>query len=363
MIQFQRIFDRYVGFVFITIMVIFKPLKLLFKVKKSTKRIAVVRIWTLGDTLTCLPTIKKLKEQDYKIDIYVSDRSKKVIELSGIADRVINFFPAFILKPLYYDYVIDTEPYYNFASLISFYMSKRSVGYFNLYRSILYNYKIRWNGEYHVSYNFARLLEPLGIKFKPEKLIPLKYTQQEKGSVDKFIKEYKRMKLLGIHLGMAETSKYRMWKLHNFKELIKSVHEKHKSVVIILTGSKSEFDINKKVISDLKIDRIINLAGIPLGATSYLMTKLKLYISNDTGPMHLSAAMKCKTIGLFGPNLPKRYGPLGKNNIAIYKANKMKCSPCIIPYEGKFKKCPYNGKCMDLITVDDVYKEIKKLLY
>jgi heptosyltransferase II len=361
MIQFQRIFDRYIGFILITIMVIFKPLKTLFKLKDN-KRVAIIRIWTLGDTITCLPMIKKLKEQGYKVDIYVSNRSKKVIELSGLADKIINFFPAFIMKPFYYDYVIDTEPYLNFTSIISFYMSKKAIGYSNLYRKILYNYKIKWNSNYHVSYNFARLLEPVGIKFKPDKLLPLEYNKKEINMVNKVITRYKKMKLIGMHLGMAETASHRMWKINNFKELIKKIHNNHKNVIIVLTGSKKELKINKEIIKKLKINKIINLAGIPLGATAYLMTKLSLYISNDTGPMHLSAAMKCKTIGLFGPNLPKRYGPLGKNNITIYKANKMKCSPCIIPYEGKFKKCPYKGKCMDLITINDVYKKVKEIL-
>jgi heptosyltransferase-2 len=360
MIGFQRIFDKYIGFVLITIMLLFKPLKFLFK-KKNNKRIAITRIWTLGDTITCLPTLKKLKQEGYKIDVYVSNRSRKVIELSGLADKIISF-PKFILKPLYYDYVIDTEPYYNFASLISFYMGKKTIGFSNLYRKHMYNYKIKWNGNYHVSYNFARLLKPLNIKFKPKQLILLKYTKKDELIIDKTLKKVKAKKLIGIHLGMAETAKYRMWKIHSFKELIKKINVKHKNAVIILTGSKSEYEINNKLIKNLKIDRIINLAGIPLGATAYLMTKLKVYISNDTGPMHLSAAMGCKTIGLFGPNLPKRYGPLGKDNLTIYKAKKLKCSPCIIPYEAKFRKCPYKGKCMDLITVDDVYKEVKKML-
>ena len=357
MISIIRAIDKYLGFILITIMFLLKPLKCLLKLKNN-KRIALIRIWTLGDTITCLPTIKKLKEKGYKIDVYVSNRSKKVIEMSGLADKIISF-PKFLLKPFYYDYVIDTEPYLSFTSLITCYMSKKAIGYSNLYRKHMYNHKIRWEGNFHVSYNFARLLKPLGINFKPKELIPLKYNKQEINIINKVIKKYKTNNLIGIHLGMAETAKHRMWKLKNFKELIKIIHNNHKNTIIILTGSQKEFEINKEVINDLKLDRIINLAGIPLGATSYLLTKLTLYLSNDTGPMHLSAAMGCKTIGLFGPNLPKRYGPLGKDNITIYKAKKLKCSPCIIPYEGKFKKCPYNGKCMDLISVNDVYEEIK----
>ena len=360
MIKLTRFIDKYLGTILITILVIFKPFKFLFK-KKNNKRIAITRIWTLGDTITLLPTLKKLKEKGYKLDIYTSFRARPVLELSNIADRIISF-PKFILKPLYYDYVIDTEPYYNFATLISFYMSKKAIGYSNLYRKILYNYKVKWDKNKHVSENFSKLLKPLNIDFKPKELIPLKYSKTNKNDINNLLKGYKKDKLIGIHLGIAETSKYRMWKLNNFEELIKKIHNNHKNIIIVLTGSKKESISNKELIKKLKLKRIINIAGTNLGELAYLMTKFKLYVSNDTGPMHLAAAMKCRTIGLFGPNLPKRYGPLGKNNITIYKANKLKCSPCIIPFQGKFRKCPYKGKCMDLITVDDVYNEVRNCL-
>lgn len=241
-------------------------------------------------------------------------------------------------------------------------MSKKAIGYSNLYRKLLYNYKVKWDKNKHVSENFSKLLKPLNIDFKPEKLIPLKYSQENKKKIDTIIKKYKNKKFIGLHLSMAETSKYRMWKLNNFEELIKKIHENYKNTIIVLTGSKTESITNKELIKKLKLPRVIDIAGTAVGELAYLMTKFKLYISNDTGPMHLSAAMGTRTIGLFGPNLPKRYGPLGENNITIYKANKLKCSPCIIPFQGKFRKCPYNGKCMDLISVEDVYNKVKGVL-
>jgi len=71
--------------------------------------------------------------------------------------------------------------------------------------------------------------------------------------------------------------------------------------------------------------------------------------------------MNVKTIGLFGPNLPERFGPYGRKNVAIYKAKDLSCSPCINVHNGKFKKCKLNGKCMDLITVKDVYDAVRDI--
>jgi len=55
---------------------------------------------------------------------------------------------------------------------------------------------------------------------------------------------------------------------------------------------------------------------------AYLLEKCDLMVSNDTGPMHLAAAMWTKTIGLFWPNLPMRFWPYPLDkNISLYKWN------------------------------------------
>ena len=356
-LNIDRLIDKYIGNLLILAL---QPIKLIKKfIKPKDKKIAIIKLWTLGESLLTLPSIKKLKDQGYKVDVIVTNRSSKVYELSGLADNVINFSPLLITKLFHYDYVIDFEPYFNLSALISFYLGKKNIGYNNLFRKNLYDYKIDYDDKIHTTINMAKLLKPLSIDFVPKELVPLKYTNKEKKKIDNLLSKLKFKKLIGIHTGLAETSKYRMWKIDNVERLIKKILNSKKDTIIILTGTNADQEINNKIIKKINNPRLINLSGkTNVEELSYLMTKFNVFISNDTGPMHLAAAMKTKTIGLFGPNLPERFAPFGKNNISIYKANKLKCSPCINVHKGEFRKCPYNGKCMDLITVDDVYKEI-----
>jgi heptosyltransferase-2 len=108
-----------------------------------------------------------------------------------------------------------------------------------------------------------------------------------------------------------------------------------KSSVIIAAGHTS-------------VTQLVSLIGL-----------LDMFISNDTGPMHISAAMEIPTIGLFGPETPQVYAPFGSRNISIYK--KIKCSPCIIIHKGQNQSCK-NPDCIELISVADVWQAAESLL-
>jgi len=123
----------------------------------------------------------------------------------------------------------------------------------------------------------------------------------------------------------------------------------------------------EEVIKNMKYkNQAVNSAGeLPLKQSFYLISKCKVFVSNDTGPMHIAAAQGCRTIGLFGPNTPVLWKPYGKKNIAIYKGNLVcKYSSCIINKKGYMPRCRFgeNNKCMRAIKVNDVLSSVKKIL-
>ncbi len=107
----------------------------------------------------------------------------------------------------------------------------------------------------------------------------------------------------------------------------------------------------------------VSVAGeISLSELFELARRSVIFISNDTGPMHIAAAQGTHTIGLFGPNLPVRFGPYGKWNESVY--HKKPCSPCINVHLGKILDCreKVSGNCMKLITTEEVKSVIKKMI-
>ena len=96
----------------------------------------------------------------------------------------------------------------------------------------------------------------------------------------------------------------------------------------------------------------------------YLIEKCNLFVGNDSGPMHIAAAQKVKTVGLFGPNLPERFWPYGKGILLFTRAIIAYFSPCINVHKGQVPDCLFSKnstdyqKCMKNIKVEDVLGKI-----
>ena len=93
-----------------------------------------------------------------------------------------------------------------------------------------------------------------------------------------------------------------------------------------------------------------------------MIEQCKFFVGNDSGPMHIAAAQGVKTIGLFGPNTPVRWAPIGKKNISVY--HEWFCSPCIHTHKGIVPECIFgrDNKCMKAIQVKKVIDAVEKLL-
>jgi len=358
-ISFFRQMDHYFGNLLVYLLS-----KLPKKKSDQIKKILVIRLWTLGESILTLPMIKKLNDAGYEIDILVTSRSKPVFESVSFINQIIDVSNVLdILKKIQkYDIAIDTEPYMNISSIMGKLLANKCIGYSGLFRDKLYDFKIKYNDKIHASVNFCNLISPLNINYVPDSLVPLEYGEKEKHKVMGLLDDLKidSKKIIGIHCGTAETAPWRTLKNERFAEIITKLLDKN--YVILLTGTSGEYSQNEKIVNLLDNKKNLhNIAGkLNLKEFSCLITKCSYFISPDTGPMHLAAAMGAKTVGLFGPNVPERFAPYGNKNISLYNAKTLECSPCINVHTGKFKECTQNGKCMDLISTEEILNEISE---
>jgi ADP-heptose:LPS heptosyltransferase len=79
----------------------------------------------------------------------------------------------------------------------------------------------------------------------------------------------------------------------------------------------------------------------------------RFMVSNDSGPMHIAAALGVPVFAIFGPTDPKRTGPYGEGHTIIRED--ISCAPC-------FKKKCDDIKCMKDLSVKKVYEIIKRKL-
>ncbi len=364
-IQLQRIVDAY----------FFSPLDYVFgKLKKKTafkknkiKKILVIKFWALGDSIVLLPTIKALKREFplAQIDVLAHPRNRVVFEGQHDVHQIIDFGLFNVLKRFRsYDLCIDAEPALSISAAIAFLTSKFRIGFDHGIRKNTYHETVHFSKKQHMVQNYLDFARKVGSTYDVDALMPLSISQKDKNIVAHYLKEKKVTKnnlVVGIAPGVAESVKYRMWPIERFAELADTLLERHHTKVILI-DSKSNRRVVEKIQQGMNHE-CIDAAGLfTLPQSAELIRNCDIVISNDSGLMHVSAAMGTKTIGLFGPNTPVLWGPYGKGNISLWKP----VHGCPFLDNTKRELVPKHltkeqRECMNAISVDDVLQTIEKL--
>jgi len=90
-----------------------------------------------------------------------------------------------------------------------------------------------------------------------------------------------------------------------------------------------------------------------LGQAMAIIARCRVFVTNDSGLMHVAAALRVPLVAIFGSTDPSRTGPLGATSRVIYKG--LSCAPCLKT------KCPQKRECMEAITVEEVFEEVKQM--
>jgi 3-deoxy-D-manno-octulosonic-acid transferase/heptosyltransferase-1 len=143
--------------------------------------------------------------------------------------------------------------------------------------------------------------------------------------------------------------KTKLWPERNFAELADRLIAERKAVVIFSGGPEDRAALDR--IRGMMKQQAENWAGsTTLKELAALASLSNLFITTDTGPMHLAAAAGAKVLALFGPTAPWRTGPYGPGHIVVRKG--LDCSPCFQ------RSCTDNVRCMKEITVDEVMTQV-----
>jgi heptosyltransferase-2 len=167
----------------------------------------------------------------------------------------------------------------------------------------------------------------------------------------KFIPETKKT-IIGIAPGATYGSAKR-WFPDRFAAVADKLNEYFSSQGILL-GGKADCEVAQEV-QKLARTKLINLAGkTTLREAIYLISQCRLFISNDSGLMHIAGALNIPTIALFGSTNPATTAPAGNKSTIVRR--EVSCSPCLK------ETCPTDFRCMRLISVEDVFKAAQNLV-
>lgn len=123
----------------------------------------------------------------------------------------------------------------------------------------------------------------------------------------------------GSVLAVGPTANWagKIWRAENFLEAVRQLTRENGAMPdarIAVFGARDEREIAAPLLDALPAGRVIDLIGVvDLPTAAACLARCDMYIGNDSGLMHMSAAMGVPTLGLFGPSLPERYGPWGSH--------------------------------------------------
>jgi ADP-heptose:LPS heptosyltransferase len=341
------------------------------------KRVLVLPIYGIGDALMTIPAVRNLKEHldveitylhmfrtthdilknNPYIDSHVHFPFLESSKLAGIKfllpfrkkfDCSINFYPS-------------NRRDYNLTSFLIGCRARLGHRYFEMDLAELNFLKNRTlkedDGLHNVEENL-RLLSFLGIE-NPE-LYPMEiflvadevrfadYWKKEHGLEDKTI--------IGMHPGTSIFKNHAMkrWPLESFAGLIDRLAENLPGSAFLLFGGSEEQEIRETIISLVNPDsKVLSASPMTIRHAAALMACCKLFVSNDSGPMHMAVASGIPTVAIFGPTSPVGLRPWRVRHKVVRKD--LSCSPCF-RYSPKPMECvnKRHNSCIHDISVEQV---------
>jgi len=201
----------------------------------------------------------------------------------------------------------------------------------------------------HQVHYYLDMLKSLGMKTAGDtpRLFPDK---AEKAEAARLLKSHgidRGGLIVGVNPG-AQYGVAKKWYPERYGEVADRLIESHGASIIIF-GGPGDVSVAAAVQASMA-GEALNLAGMTtLGGLMALVGMCGLFITNDTGAMHVASALGVPTLAVFGSTDPVATGPSGSRTRVV--RNPVYCSPCLK------RKCPLKHyKCLESVSVEDVYR-------
>lgn len=326
------------------------------------QRIIVIDLLYLGDLMFATPFFKELRKNFPKarIDLIVNSAFHSIMEDNTNLDNVYAYNKQWTLKQSIefakqirknnYDLGINIHGSWRSAIILRLINPTYTIGYGKKGQLFL-NRRLAQPHNQHMVDVYLNLLKEMNLRAEPS----LPYLELKKSVQDEIDKKLIQWginpeeKLIALNAGGTWPTK--RWTVNGFAQLADILNRKYGKVIFV--GSAGDLSLVEAIVDLMETKPVIATGKTTLPELAALLARCDLVISNDSGPVHVAAAVGTPTITIFGPSDDLKYRPLGENH-KIVKTT-IECRPC-----GKHQ-CPLSHhRCMTEIKVDDIIDEIDK---
>jgi heptosyltransferase-2 len=129
---------------------------------------------------------------------------------------------------------------------------------------------------------------------------------------------------------------------------------RHAGARVAILGGASERALGEAIAAGMRAPARMLCGETTLPELVGVLSRLRLLVTNDSGPMHVAAALGVPLVAVFGPTDWRETAPVGRRHRLIREP--VPCSPCLL------RECPIDHRCMKRIPVDRVVGEARSLL-
>ncbi|MHB8843482.1 MAG: glycosyltransferase family 9 protein [Nitrospirota bacterium] len=335
--------------------------------------ILIIKLSAIGDVVQSLPTLEAIKTTfpQSEIDWAVEEAAADILEGHPAINRllvsrrkawtVMLRRPSTVLKGLegirgflrelrerQYDIAVDLQGLLKSGVVIGLARAKRKIGYSGTRElsSCFLNERLpAYDIEKHALVRYLDVARYLGA-VDPKTTCTLPVSRELNAM---------RARLAGVNsdgrkvilINPMARWKTKLWKEDRFAQLADRLIGE-RNALVVLTGSPADREVTGRIQGMMK-HQAVNWAGeTTLRELAALAGLSDLFITTDTGPMHLAAAAGARVVALFGPTAPGRTGPYGPGHVVVRAG--AECSPCFR------RTCDQEMRCMREISVEEVMK-------
>ncbi len=374
-IHIMKLLDRYIIEPICLLVSFFYRLKTQRQDLKRAGSILLIKLWGLGNMVLLAPIAEGFKARYDGAEIYLLTL--------GLNRQIAGNLPFF--KKVYY--VRPSVSVFNLAAeflrhlvsfrkmrvglLVNFEILNRASALFGLFSGAgrrfgfkidgssanhFYTGIVNVDANTHTSRNYCSLAASAGVLIEN-----YRYFNPLKAMPAGLLKNYKtHSHIVAMHIGSGANFTGKRWKNANFAKLADMLISEH-NCKVIFTGTGAEAGLIEDTINKMKYRQADNFCDrFSIAEFCQFLSGCRLFVSNDTGPLHLAAAAGVNTAAFYGPTSPLNYRNLNANSACFYKPTK--CSPCLTHLNGKTSLCR-SPVCLDRITPEEAFFELSKRFF
>jgi heptosyltransferase-2 len=130
--------------------------------------------------------------------------------------------------------------------------------------------------------------------------------------------------------------------------------EKFSAVKVVIVGAPGEEGLGQQIAGLMRTHPVVLSGQTSLGVLKAVIKRFRLFLTNDTGPMHIANALGIPVIAVFGPTDHTTTSPFASGHVVV--RTPVNCSPCLL------RECPIDHRCMTGVTVEQVVQGTQQVL-